>query len=203
VERIEAPLRSVSPVGEGFTIPSRGKSQELLAELRGRAEEERRKGREFVIVIGLGFVGTVMAGAIADATSPEGDQSKLVIDYQRPSPKSFWKIPTLNRGESPVASEDLEVPEIIRRCVIQKKGLAATHTSEVLGLSDVVVVDVQCDCVRTPWETSEQARATRQPWRKPLLKSASRPILVRWFSSERLSHRGHRADRLSHHQAGL
>jgi nucleotide sugar dehydrogenase len=54
----------------------------------------------------------------------------------------------LNRGESPVTSEDPEVPELIARCVRERKSLVATHIGEVLGLADVVVVDVQCDYVK-------------------------------------------------------
>ena len=64
---------------------------------------------------------------------------------QRPSPRSFWKIPLLNRGIAPVESEDPEVAPMIQRCVLEKKTLTATFTYDALTLADVVVVDVQCD----------------------------------------------------------
>jgi nucleotide sugar dehydrogenase len=68
-----------------------------------------------------------------------------VIGCQRPSPRSYWKIPMLNRGESPVKAEDPEVDAIITRTVREKKTLVATYHSDCLKLADCVVVDVQCD----------------------------------------------------------
>ena len=59
---------------------------------------------------------------------------------QRPSIRSYWKIPLLNRGKSPVKSEDPEVDVLIERCVKEKKNLVATYTYEVMKLADVVVV---------------------------------------------------------------
>ena len=67
---------------------------------------------------------------------------------QRPSVRSFWKIPLLNRGVSPVKAEDPEVDLIISRCVNEKQTLIATYTYDVLKLADVVVVDVQCDYIK-------------------------------------------------------
>ena len=64
---------------------------------------------------------------------------------QRPSSRSYWKIPFLNRGRAPVEAEDPEVAPLIARCVNEKKTLAATFSYEALALADVVVVDVQCD----------------------------------------------------------
>ncbi len=62
-----------------------------------------------------------------------------------PRPRSYWKIPYLNRGIAPVESEDPDVAPMIARCVNEKKTLAATYSYEALKLADVVVVDVQCD----------------------------------------------------------
>jgi nucleotide sugar dehydrogenase len=67
---------------------------------------------------------------------------------QRPSVRSFWKIPVLNKGVSPVISEDKELAPMIERCVLEKKNLTATFTYEALSLADVVVVDVQCDYLK-------------------------------------------------------
>ena len=64
---------------------------------------------------------------------------------QRPSTRSYWKIPLLNRGISPVKAEDPEVEPMIRRCVLEKKTLTASFTYDVLTLADVVIVDVQLD----------------------------------------------------------
>ena len=101
------------------------------------------------MVVGLGFVGAVMAAVVADSRDPKsGRPGKFVIGMQRPSTRSFWKIPLLNRGLSPVKAEDPEVDVLMRRCVKEKGTLVATFTEEALKLADVVVVDVQCDYLK-------------------------------------------------------
>ena len=136
-------LKSITP--QATTLPTAQESQKELEELCARVRLEKTAGREVVVVVGLGFVGIVMAAVIADAADGQGKPTKFVIGLQRPSPKSYWKIPALNRGESPVTSEDPEVPRIIRRCTIEKKTFVATHVEEILSVANVVVVDVQCD----------------------------------------------------------
>lgn len=64
------------------------------------------------------------------------NRDKFVIGMQRPSVRSFWKIPILNRGVSPVKAEDLEVDPMIQRCVNDKKTLIATYTYDDLKLSE-------------------------------------------------------------------
>ena len=139
---------SISPAGEKFALPSPGQYQREFAKLKKLADRQRKEGREIVVVVGVGFVGAVMAAVIADATDSKGQPSKFVIGMQRPSTRSFWKIPLLNRGVSPVKAEDPEVHQLIERCVKQKKTLVATYTEEALKLADVVVVDVQCDYLK-------------------------------------------------------
>jgi len=139
---------SISPTGEKFPLP---KSEEYRTEFEGlkkRIDQERAKNREIVVVMGVGFVGAVMAAIVADTVDKKGQPSKFVIGMQRPSERSFWKIPLLNRGISPVKAEDPEVDPMIARCVNEKKTLMATFTYDVLKLADVVVVDVQCDYLK-------------------------------------------------------
>src|SRR5512136_891823 len=135
------PSVSLSPTGEPFPLPTPSDYQAEFVRLEKLAAENRKLGREVVVVVGLGFVGAVMAAVVADARNKAGKPTKFVIGMQRPSPRSFWKIPMLNRGVSPVKSEDPEVEVLIARCVNEKKTLAATYTLEALKLADVVVVD--------------------------------------------------------------
>ena len=139
-------LVSISPSGESFPLP-RERDYELEYErLEKLAHEQKAMGREIVVVMGLGFVGAVMAGVVADTVDRgSGKPSKFVIGMQRPSTRSYWKTPYINRGLAPVESEDPEVAPLIHRCVNDKKTLIATFTYDVLSLADVVVVDVQCD----------------------------------------------------------
>ncbi|MEN6472525.1 MAG: nucleotide sugar dehydrogenase [Syntrophaceae bacterium] len=138
---------SVSPEGVKFPLPERGDYQAEFERLKDMVTEQRALGREIVVVMGLGFVGAVMAAVVADSTE-NGQALKFVIGMQRPSPRSFWKIPLLNSGVSPVKAEDPEVDELIRRCVRERKNLIATYTYEALSLADVVIVDVQCDFLK-------------------------------------------------------
>ncbi|MCX6333122.1 MAG: GDP-mannose dehydrogenase, partial [Bacteroidia bacterium] len=139
---------SISPNGEKFPLPKSEDYKSEYENLKKRIEKERGDGREIVVVMGIGFVGAVMAAIVADTVDKKGKSSKFVIGMQRPSPRSFWKIPMLNRGISPVKAEDPEVDPMIARCVNEKKTLIATYTYDVLKLADVVVVDVQCDYIK-------------------------------------------------------
>ncbi|MDO9547969.1 MAG: nucleotide sugar dehydrogenase [Candidatus Marinimicrobia bacterium] len=139
---------SISPSGEKFRIPGQEEYQSEFEMLKKRVQSEREKGREIVVVMGVGFVGAVMAAIVADTVDENGKPSKFVIGMQRPSIRSYWKIPLLNKGVSPVKAEDPEVDPMIERCVKDKKTLMATYTYDVLKLADVVVVDVQCDYLK-------------------------------------------------------
>ena len=136
---------SISPSGEKFAIPSKKDYAAEYKRLERLARKARKEGKEVVVVMGVGFVGAVMAAIVADTVDKKGRPSKLVIGCQRPSTRSYWKIPLLNRGESPVKAEDPEVDPMIARCVTEKKTLTATFNSDCLKLADCVVVDVQCD----------------------------------------------------------
>ncbi len=139
---------SVSPQGEKFPLPGPDDYAKEFESLKNRVEDERTKGREIIVVMGVGFVGAVMAAIVADSTDEKGHPTKFVIGMQRPSVRSYWKIPLLNRGVSPVKAEDPEVEPMIARCVKDKKTLMATFTYDVLSLADCVVVDVQCDYLK-------------------------------------------------------
>lgn len=141
--------QSISPEGEVFALPAKDEYPGEMKRLQALADEARGEGREVVVVVGVGFVGAVMAAIVADTVDKKtGKPSKFVIGMQRPSTRSYWKIPLLNRGVSPVKAEDPEVEPMIRRCVTEKKTLVATYTEEALSLADVVVVDVQCDYLK-------------------------------------------------------
>jgi len=136
---------SVSPDGVEYPIPKEEDYPKEFEKMKGLADAARSEGKEIVVVMGVGFVGAVMAAIVADTVDKDGKPSKFVIGMQRPSVRSFWKIPMLNRGESPVKAEDPEVAPMIKRCVLDKKTLVASFIYDVLSLADVVIVDVQCD----------------------------------------------------------
>ncbi len=146
--KVEAEV-SVNPSGEQFPIPKPEDYAKEYRRLAKQVEAAREEGKEIVVVMGVGFVGAVMAAIVADTVDGKGKPSKFVIGCQRPSARSYWKIPMLNRGESPVKAEDPEVDQMISRCVKEKKTLTATYNSDCLQLADCVVVDVQCDYAKS------------------------------------------------------
>jgi nucleotide sugar dehydrogenase len=140
---------SISSTGEKFPIPTQDQYQPELERVRKLSEAARKEGKEVVVVMGVGFVGAVMAAIVADTTDKKtGKPSKFVIGCQRPSARSYWKIPMLNKGVSPVKAEDPEVDPMISRCVLDKKTLIGTYNSDCLELADCVVIDVQCDYLK-------------------------------------------------------
>jgi nucleotide sugar dehydrogenase len=140
---------SVSPSGEKFPIPQQEDYEPEMRRLESLANVARKEGKEVVVVMGVGFVGAVMAAIVADTVDKStGKPSKFVIGCQRPSTSSYWKIPMLNNGIAPVKAEDPEVDPMIARCVLEKKTLTATFNSDCLALADCVVVDVQCDYIK-------------------------------------------------------
>jgi len=140
---------SISPDGEKFKIPEEEDYTREYERLEALATARREEGFEIVVVMGLGFVGAVMAGVVADSVDKKtGKPAKYVIGMQRPSTRSFWKIPLFNRGLSPIKAEDPEVAPMIERCVNKKKTMTATYTYDALKLADILVVDVQCDFLK-------------------------------------------------------
>ena len=195
---------STAPSGEIFPLPSPADYAAELENLKTLVDEQRKLDREIVVVLGVGFVGAVMAGIVADSVrkpclipseiwghdpnsqnsgscpqisvnsqnsgscpqiskervpGPPGTPGKFVIGVQRPSSRSFWKIPLMNRGVAPVEAEDPEVAPMIARCVLEKKTLIATYTYDALCLADVIVVDVQCDYFKETLGNCRQGHA--------------------------------------------
>jgi nucleotide sugar dehydrogenase len=141
-------MTSLSPNGESFDLPEQSDYAAEFSRVKALSVQARANGQEVVVVMGLGFVGAVMAAIVADSKDATGQHRKFVIGCQRPSPRSYWKIPLLNRGESPVKAEDPAVDPLIRRVVTESRTFTATYNSECLSLADCVVVDVQCDYIK-------------------------------------------------------
>src|SRR3990170_7657288 len=109
---------SVSADGQSFPLPTPQEYDAEFKRVESLVQAARKEGKEIVVVMGVGFVGAVMAAIIADTVDKKtGRPSKLVIGCQRPSTRSYWKIPLLNRGLSPVKAEDPEVDPMIARSV--------------------------------------------------------------------------------------
>ncbi|MHC4790223.1 MAG: nucleotide sugar dehydrogenase [Planctomycetota bacterium] len=151
---------SIGPEGEKFLIPRQDEHTAEFERINSLVQAARKEDKKIVVVMGVGFVGAVMAAIIADSVDKKnGKPNKFVIGCQRPSTRSFWKIPLLNRGQSPVKAEDPEVEPMIKRCVLEKKTLVATYNSDCLKLADCVVIDVQCDYTKQDFGNMRTGKA--------------------------------------------
>ncbi|MEI6885823.1 MAG: UDP binding domain-containing protein [Bacteroidota bacterium] len=139
---------SVSPEGQQYQLPLKKDYPGEMQRLEQLVLQARKEKKEIVVVMGIGFVGSVMAATVADTRDKKGRYIKFVIGCDLPNPRSYWKIEKMNRGLSPVKAEDPEVDVIIDRCVNKSKTLVATYNNDCLKFADCIVVDVQCDFVK-------------------------------------------------------
>lgn len=147
---------SLAPDGKEYNIPTEEENAREREILKKITEEQRALGRKIVAVQGLGFVGCVMATVVADATDENGDPIYFVHGHQRPSQRSYWKVPVINSGIPPVNSSDPEVPQIFHRTVVEKKNFRATSEDSVYSLVDIVVVDIQLDATKPSFGEAEK-----------------------------------------------
>ena len=150
------PNISHSPDGTEYRLPTEEQSNLEYQEIIRISEEQRKLGRKIVTVQGMGFVGCVMAVVVADAENENGESYYYVHGHQRPSKRSYWKVPVINSGVPPVSSSDKEVPELFERCINQKKNFRATWHDVAYEVADIVVVDIQLDATKPAFGEAEK-----------------------------------------------
>ncbi len=160
----EIDLISISPYGEKFLIPSEFYNTEEIKKLVETTNEQKKLGRKIVAVQGLGFVGSVMAAIIADVEDQNGNSLFFVHGVDLPYKNSYWKIPTINKGISPIITTNDELPIIFKRSVNLKRTLRATWNDCVYRLADVVVVDIQLDVKKTAFGDAHNAVCDIKPF---------------------------------------
>ncbi len=67
---------SISPSGEQLPLPTSEEYKAEFERLQTLVAEQRKSGKEVVVVVGLRFVGAVMAAVVADATD-KGSRTNL------------------------------------------------------------------------------------------------------------------------------
>ena len=76
---------SMNPEGEKFQLPGQEEYAKELKRVESLAEAARKEGKEIVVVMGVGFVGAVMAAIIADTVDKKtGKSSKFVAINSSP-----------------------------------------------------------------------------------------------------------------------
>ena len=138
---------SLSPQKEQFLIPNEEESKEEIIKIKEICENERQKGKEIIVIQGLGFVGAIMAAVVADCEK-NNNEPYFVLGVDLPREESYWKIPIINSGKSPFNVEDPEVEKIFKRAVEIKKNLRATWVKETYSEADIIVVDINLDVIK-------------------------------------------------------
>jgi len=130
---------SVDPLGKEHRLPESDaqKEQERLL-LEAFVAKAMNEEKTLVVVMGVGFVGAAMAAVVAE------NPRYAVIGYQRPSTRSYWKVPWIREGRCPVESEDPDLARLISIGVAEGR-LTATAHPWAIEMADIIVVDVQCD----------------------------------------------------------
>jgi nucleotide sugar dehydrogenase len=100
----------------------------------------RHPDANVVVVQGLGFVGAVMALAVANAPHEE----YAVIGVDLPTEAGRRKVNALNEGTFPIESADPTVEEFHARA-LEKGNFLATCSEDAYERADVVIVDVNLD----------------------------------------------------------
>lgn len=100
--------------------------------------------RPVVCVQGLGFVGTVMAVAVANACDSEGRPYFNVIGVDIASKEGLSKIDAINKGRMPFKCQDSLFFELFQRAHTNRN-LIATADPEAYALASTILVDVNLD----------------------------------------------------------
>ena len=94
-------LVSVSPDGTVYSMPDEADHRAEPARMEVLVSEARAKGQEIVVVMGVGFVGAVMAAIIADTTDSEGSPPSLQSACKGRAQGATGGYPCSTRGSRP------------------------------------------------------------------------------------------------------
>ena len=92
---------SVSPTGERFAIPGEADYAPELERVKGLVEAARAEGKEIVVVMGVGFVGAVMAAIVADTvdnivakTGRSAEEARAELAHHNPQGRLVqpWEV---------------------------------------------------------------------------------------------------------------
>lgn len=131
-------MTSRSPFGDTFEYS-----------INATAEQERlaafvQNDRKTVVIQGLGFVGTAMAAAVANAKDAVGNLLYNVIGVDLPDEANYWKIARVHQGLASVVSTDTSL-DAAYKTAHGNGNLTATFSPFAYTLADIVVVDIHLD----------------------------------------------------------
>jgi UDP-N-acetyl-D-glucosamine dehydrogenase len=104
--------------------------------------------RPLVCVQGLGFVGSAMAIAVADARGPDGAPCFDVVGVDLATPDGEAKVRAINDGRVPVTTTDRKLSQALA-AAHRRGNLSATTDDRVYESASVAIVDVPLDVTHT------------------------------------------------------
>jgi nucleotide sugar dehydrogenase len=99
-----------------------------------------------VCIQGLGFVGTAMAIAVANALDENKEPFFNVIGVDLPTEIGLHKIDAINQGNLPIESTDIKLEQYFNDAY-ERGNLVATSDPEVYSQASIVLVDVHLDVI--------------------------------------------------------
>jgi UDP-N-acetyl-D-glucosamine dehydrogenase len=99
-----------------------------------------------VCVQGLGFVGSAMAAAVADARDEQGHPCFSVVGVDLPTSDGRAKVDAISAGRLPVAANDAALAAALAAAV-ERGNLVATTDEAAYALASVTLVDLPLDVV--------------------------------------------------------
>ncbi|MDD5347796.1 MAG: glycoside hydrolase family 9 protein, partial [Candidatus Omnitrophica bacterium] len=100
-------------------------------------EQQQALNRTIVAVQGLGFVGQAMASVIANAQHVK-EYAVIGIDL----PSNQERLDLINRGISPIKSDDPKLQAFLREAALHRRSLIATTEKKAYSFADIIVMDV-------------------------------------------------------------
>lgn len=131
-------MQSRSPFGETYEYGINATAEQA------RLDAFTNNTRKNVVIQGLGFVGTAMAAAVANALDASGNALYNVIGVDLPTEEHYWKIARVNAGLASVVSTDASL-DAAYKTAHERGNLTATYNPYAYTLADVVVIDIHLD----------------------------------------------------------
>jgi UDP-N-acetyl-D-glucosamine dehydrogenase len=130
------------------------------AEIQTRAEAARADGREVVVVLGLGFVGTAVAANLARAVGSDGKKLFFVVGLDRDDAAGREKVARLDAGRPPTYANDPSLERVVAAAAAEPRSVVGTVEPGVLKLADVVISCINLDVKREAGQTDSLAVPT-------------------------------------------
>jgi nucleotide sugar dehydrogenase len=100
----------------------------------------KERGKQIVVVQGLGFVGSVMSLVVANAI--DGNYAVIGIDQDTPTGRKT--VDSLNNGTFPIVANDPKIAEYFES-VCKHGNFFATVDPIAYALADIIIVDINLD----------------------------------------------------------